>query len=57
MDPATIAMGVELIATAATAMQQYQTGTITQDQAHQMLVDACNALSSAVDQFVASHKS
>ena len=56
MDPATVAMGIELIAEVATTMQQYQSGTITQDQAHQQLVTACSKLNSAVDQFLSAQK-
>ncbi len=54
MDPTTIAIAADLAATAIQTIQQYSNGTITQEQAHQQLVDAASSLSSAIDAFNAA---
>jgi hypothetical protein len=56
MDPVTIGMGIELIASAAQTLQQYQNGTITLDQAHQQLIAASQSLNDAINQFLAGPK-
>jgi hypothetical protein len=54
MDPATLAIGVGLIADVVQTMQQYQGGTITQEQAHAQFLAAFDNLKTAISQFEAA---
>ncbi len=54
MDPVTIAMGVTAIADIAQTIRQYNAGVITQEQAHQQLIDAFGNVQSAIAQFEAA---
>lgn len=51
MDPATIAVAVQLAAAALRVVQDYSAGTITQEEAHQRLVDAAAGLTDAIAMF------
>lgn len=51
MDPVTIAVGVQLAAAALKVVQDYSAGTITQEQAHQRLMDASADLVGAIAMF------
>lgn len=51
MDPVTLATGVELAAAAIKVISDYSTGAITQEQAHQRLVDASVSVLGAIAMF------
>jgi hypothetical protein len=54
MDPATIALGVTVIADIAQSIQQYSNGQITQEQAHAQFLASFDNLKSAIAQFEAA---
>jgi len=51
MDPVTIATAAELATLAIKTIQQYSSGEITQEQAHEQLVLGAQSLISAIDMF------
>lgn len=56
MDPATIVAATQLASLAVSTIEQYANGSITQQQAHDQLVQACAGVLTSIAAFNAAAK-